>query len=106
MRMPVDAIVEPQLTELKNLCRQFYVERLDLFGSAATGGFSERASDLDFLVTFGRTESMTRSDQYFGLLEALERLFQRRIDLVTHQSRRNPYFIQATNASGVNLYAS
>ena len=104
--MTLNRIVEPHLPELRDLCRQFYVERLDLFGSAATGGFSERASDLDFLVTFGNAGTMTRSDQYFGLLESLECLFQRRIDLVTHQSRRNPYFILATNASGVNLYAS
>ena len=102
----MNPIIQPHLNDLKNLCRQFNVARLDLFGSAALSSFSASSSDLDFLVTFDRTDSMTRSDQYFGLLEALERLFARRVDLVTHQSRRNPYFIRATDASGVNLYAS
>ena len=93
---PVPAAADPQEP----------AARLDLFGSATSGTFDPQVSDLDFLVTFSATVAMSRADQYFGLLEALERLFGRPVDLVTHNSRRNPYFIRASDASGVNIYAS
>ena len=37
---------------LQDTCRRFGVRRLDLFGSAATGGFDPARGDLDFLVVF------------------------------------------------------
>ena len=53
------------------------VRRLGLFGSAARGEATE-TSDLDFLVEF---EHKT-FDAYMDVKELLERLFQRRVDLV------------------------
>jgi uncharacterized protein len=48
---------------------------------------------------------MSRADQYFGLLEALESLFRRDVELVTLNSLRNPYFIRAVNNTRLPLYA-
>lgn len=53
------------------------VRRLGLFGSAARDEATE-ASDLDFLVELDRKTF----DAYMDVKELLERLFQRRIDLV------------------------
>ena len=39
--------------KLAELCRQFHVKRLEIFGSAATGAFRPESSDLDFVVDFG-----------------------------------------------------
>ena len=39
--------------KLIELCRQFHVKRLEIFGSAATGAFRAESSDLDFVVDFG-----------------------------------------------------
>jgi hypothetical protein len=47
------ALVEQKKQEAIALCRQFKVERLDLFGSAASGNFRDESSDLDFVVRFG-----------------------------------------------------
>jgi predicted nucleotidyltransferase len=35
-----------------NLCKQYHVSRLELFGSAATSDFDSDKSDFDFLVEF------------------------------------------------------
>lgn len=99
-------VVEKKQAEISELCRRYGVARLDLFGSAATGNFNPATSDLDFLVTFLASDSMTRADQYFGLLEALRNLFKSRIDLLTHQSLRNPFLIKAANESKRALYAA
>ena len=46
------------------------------------------------------------SDAYFGLLEALGRLFDRPIDLVVASAIRNPYFRKAVEGSKKLLYAA
>jgi hypothetical protein len=92
--------VESQSEALADLCHRFGVRRLYLFGSAAGTRFDPARSDLDFLVELAdRQPSGEYADRYLGLADALERLFQRRVDLVTEQSVRNPYFrgeIEAT----------
>jgi len=99
--------VEQKRAQPAELCRAYHVRRLDLFGSAAAADrFHPHACDLDFLVEFQRTSEMSPADQYFGLLEALKELFGRDVDLVTVRSLRNPYFIQAVNATREAVYAS
>ncbi len=92
--------------ELEALCRRYGVRRLELFGSAATGGDRPGASDLDFLVEFGPPSVGAYADAYFGLLESLEALFRRRVDLVVASAIRNPYFLQAVERSKTLLYAA
>jgi uncharacterized protein len=91
---------------LDEICRRHGVTRLDLFGSAATGRFDPAKSDLDFLVEFGKAPPMTLADQYFGLLEALEQLFRRKVDLLTTRSLRNPYLIREIERTRRPLYAA
>ena len=57
--MMIDLIAEHR-AEIADLCRQYGVLRLDLFGSAATGAFNEETSDLDFVATFADTDVTTR----------------------------------------------
>ena len=91
--------------ELKDLCAQYGVHRLDLFGSAATGRYRPQESDLDFLVEF-RPETFESgyADAYFGLLEALEHLFGKPVDLVVASAIRNPYFMQSVEETRVPVY--
>jgi predicted nucleotidyltransferase len=86
-------LIQKHRSELFDLCRRFGVRRLDLFGSAARGEFKNNSSDLDFLVLFDRNSGIDPSEQYFGLLSALELLFGRKVDLVDVRAHRNPYFM-------------
>jgi predicted nucleotidyltransferase len=99
-------IVEANLPALTALCRRFGVRRLDVFGSAATGRFDPARSDLDFLVEFEQPSAGGFSGPYFGLLGALETLFQRRIDLLTDRSLENPYRRRRIEAEKRTLYRS
>ena len=56
------------------------VRRIALFGSYATGR-QNRKSDLDFLVDFERPTY----DNFLGLSKDLERLFGRKVDILTPQ---------------------
>lgn len=98
------AEVAERSAELKRLCLRYSVRRLDLFGSAATGGYNSQASDLDFVVEFQAMESGGYADAYFGLLESLERLFGKPVDLVVGSAIRNPYFLQSVEATRMSIY--
>ena len=102
----MNAAVMHREAELKSLCRQFHVRRLELFGSAATGRYSPAESDLDFLVEFEPLPRGTYADVYFGLSEALERLFGRPVDVIVASAIRNPYFRQSVEQTKVLVYAA
>ena len=84
--------VEQQRQALADLCRRYRIRRLQLFGSAATGAFAPEASDLDFVAEFADTQSPDYADRYYDFAEALESLFNRRVDVITPRVIRNPYF--------------
>ncbi len=84
--------IEQQHSALAELCRRYRVRRLQLFGSAATGAFAPETSDLDFVAEFADTQADDYADRYFDFAEALERLFNRPVDVLTKRAIRNPYF--------------
>lgn len=99
-------IIEEHRKELETLCRRFHVARLEIFGSAADGTFDPQRSDVDFLVEFQPLTPGALADAYFGLLAELERVFHRKVDLVTPRSIRNPYFLKGVNKTRRPLYAA
>jgi predicted nucleotidyltransferase len=102
----MDRLVEENLDKLIELCRRFQVRRIELFGSATGDHFDPDASDLDFLVTFEEMEPNQYADAYFGLLEGLQKLFDRPIDLVMTSAIKNPYFLSEVEKSRTLLYAA
>ena len=101
------SLVEKNHNALKELCVKFQVQRLEVFGSASTGrNFDPEKSDLDFLVEFQTLQPGEYSDAYFGLLDDLEKLFRRHIDLVMPRAVKNRYFIESIDKNREVLYAA
>jgi hypothetical protein len=98
--------IEEKRTQVTALCRQYHVQRLELFGSALHDDFDPERSDLDFLVEFELLPTGSYAKAYFGLLEALAELFQRPVDLVVASAIRNPYFRESVERNKVLLYAA
>jgi hypothetical protein len=99
-------LIEQHHVDLEGLCRRHHVGRLELFGSAACGGFDPVDSDLDFLVEFLPLPPVQKADAYFGLLHDLEDLFHCKIDLVTTQAVRNRWFQRMMDSQRTVLYAA
>lgn len=93
------------LEQLREQCERYGVVRLDLFGSAARDDFNEERSDLDFLVTFEEPPQMDYADRYFGFLEDLQKLFNRKVDLIEEKAIRNPYFRRVVNRERKDVFA-
>jgi predicted nucleotidyltransferase len=100
------AVIDEKRERLFELCREYYVRTLELFGSAATGEFLPGKSDLDFLVQFDRSPKMNAFRQFFGFQNALADLFECDVDLVDPTCMKNPYFIASVNQSRRLVYAA
>ncbi|MDR3697980.1 MAG: nucleotidyltransferase family protein [Candidatus Sulfopaludibacter sp.] len=76
-------ISDIQVDEIKltDLCRQYRVQELSLFGSAARGELRPD-SDIDLLVQFLPVAGIDLVD-YAGLMLDLSRLLGRKVDLVS-----------------------
>lgn len=99
------SLIEQSKPALAELCRHFKVSRLFVFGSGVSSRFDPDASDLDFLVELDdRQPTKSYADRYLGLADALERLFGRRVDLLTEQSIRNPYLRREVQATRELIY--
>lgn len=96
-------VISMKQDAIADLCRQFGIRRLDLFGSAATGSFDPVTSDFDFVVDLGAYERGV-ARRFLRFAEALEALLGRRVDLVTEDSIVNPYFRFAVDRTREPLY--
>lgn len=101
----MNLLIEDRRQQLELICRRHRVRRMELFGSAAAAAFDASKSDLDFLVTFQDLRPDQYADAYFGLLEDLQALFQRPVDLVVPSAIQNPYFRQAIESTRTLVYA-
>lgn len=98
-------IIEDKLEELKRLCEKYDVETMYIYGSACTDNFNED-SDIDIIISFKELTVEEYTDNYFSLHSQLEKLFQRKIDLITERSITNPYFIESIEKTKQLIYAA
>jgi len=90
---------------LAELCENYDIKTMHVFGSATTANFNE-LSDIDILISFKDIPFNKYTDNYFELHESLEKMFGRKVDLLTERSLSNPYFIKSVEASKQLLYAA
>jgi predicted nucleotidyltransferase len=99
--------IEQHRDEIIDICREFGVKQLYIFGSATSNDFSRDTSDLDFLVIYpDEYDYGPFGARYLEMKDRLEQLFRRRVDLVMGRNLRNPVFIHSVNASRRLLYAA
>ena len=96
--------ISKRTEELEQLCIVYHVRRLDLFGSAVTGRHNPEESDLDFVVEFQLLPTGEYADNYFGLLESLEQLFECSVDLIVRSAIKNSYFLQSVEKTKSSVY--
>ncbi|MGH2531105.1 MAG: nucleotidyltransferase family protein [Thermomicrobiales bacterium] len=100
-------LIEQHRAAIAELCREYGVTKLEVFGSAATGAFDPKSSDVDFIVEYPPDyEFGPWLKRYFELKERLEALLGRPVDLVMAGAPRNPYVIRSMNESRQPLYAA
>ncbi|MEE1207877.1 MAG: nucleotidyltransferase domain-containing protein [Muribaculaceae bacterium] len=98
-------LIEINLQKIIELCRKHRVKSLSVFGSILTDRFNDE-SDVDLLVDFEPVDhnKFDYVSNYFGLRDALELLFNRKVDLIEEKGLRNKYFIANVNRTKQVIY--
>lgn len=99
----MELLVSDKLDEVKELFVKYGATSAYLFGSAASGEMTEK-SDVDFIFSFPEDMDFGEyADNYFALANALEKLLERKVDLVAEKTLRNPYLIRSIEQNKVRL---
>ena len=101
--MDRNPIINENLKELYKLCEKYKVSTLHVFGSVTSDKFTNK-SDIDVLVEFENVLAIDYADYFFDLMHSLEKLFHRKIDLLTEKSLTNPYLIKSINKDKQLIY--
>ena len=98
--------IKDKIEQIIELCEKHHVTSLALFGSAANNTMTKE-SDVDFLIQFSEDiDVLDYADNYFKFLDALEQLIDKKIDLVSKKSLKNPVLVDEINRSKIDLYAA
>ena len=102
----MNSIIENNKSSIAKLCKENKVDKLYAFGSVLTDNFNEN-SDIDFVVSFNnQIKLLDYAENYFNLLFSFEDLFNKKIDLITEKSLKNPYFIKEVNETKQLVYGT
>ena len=99
----MNSILKNQLDTIRSLCERYRVKTLYVFGSVLTPNFDTH-SDIDLLVDFLDQDALQYTSNYFQFKFELEKLFNRKIDLLEERALKNPYFIENINKKKQLLY--
>jgi predicted nucleotidyltransferase len=96
--------IQVNLNEFLTICKTYEVKSLYAFGSSANNQFNEQTSDIDLLIELDTQDPIKRGENLLSLWDKFESLFQRKVDLLTASSIRNPILKQNINASKILIY--
>lgn len=100
-------LIELNIGRIAELCKKYRVKRLFVFGSILTDSFNGE-SDVDFSVDFDREsiekEKLDWADIFFGLIDELQAVLERKVDLVVDSNVTNSYFRKELDATKRLVY--
>jgi len=99
----MNSIIAQNIAEIKSICDKQQIKSLFAFGSVCSDKFNDQ-SDIDLLVTFKPMDFGDYADNYFQTADLFEKIFGRKVDLVTEKSLKNPYFVNSVNQTKILLY--
>lgn len=93
-----------RLNEFKTICENHNVKLMYAFGSATNDSFDANTSDIDLLVEIDDHNPTERGEKLISLWDSLESFFQRKVDLLTESSLRNPFLKKSIESTKVLIY--
>ncbi|HEY9116065.1 MAG TPA: nucleotidyltransferase domain-containing protein [Bacteroidales bacterium] len=90
--------------DFSKLCQAHHVKYLYAFGSSTTEKFNPQKSDIDLLVEVDFSDPIERGEKLISFWDRLEIFFNRKVDLLTESSLRNPFLRKSIDSSKVLIY--
>ena len=96
--------IKARVNDFRDLCIDHQVKSLYAFGSAVTDRFDPVNSDIDLLVEIDNSDPIERGEKLLGLWDKFEAFFNKRIDLLTDSSIKNPILRKNINNTKILIY--
>ncbi len=96
--------IQLKLVEFLSLCKSHNVKNLYAFGSAVTENFNEDSSDIDLLIEIDNDDPIERGENLMNIWDKFEDFFQKKVDLLTNSSIKNPILRKNIDATKVLIY--
>jgi len=96
-------IIDKNIDQIRVLCDKHKVAKLFIFGSVLSDRF-RKSSDIDLIVDFQDVDLYEYADNYFDLKFALEKILNRKVDLLEDIAINNPYLRKSIDSSKQLLY--
>ncbi|HOH99066.1 MAG TPA: nucleotidyltransferase domain-containing protein [Bacteroidales bacterium] len=87
-----------------DICKSHSIRNLYAFGSSTSNHFDRLLSDIDLLVEIDDPDPIERGEKLMSLWDLMEDFFQRKVDLLTEGSIRNPFLKRSIDSSKVLIY--
>lgn len=102
--MFIEEEISGKATDFQSVCKSHKVKYLYAFGSAVTTRFDKNHSDIDLLVDIDLQDPVERGEALISLWDTFERLFNRKVDLLTESSIHNPYLRRSIDLTKILIY--
>lgn len=102
--MKMKESIQTKLVEFLILCKSHKVKNIYAFGSAVTENFNEDSSDIDLLIEIDTEDPIERGENLMDIWDKLEDFFQRKVDLLTLSSIKNPILKKNIDSTKILLY--
>jgi uncharacterized protein len=102
--MYIKSFISKNSSEYNRICESHKVKYMFAFGSSVSSSFNLSTSDIDLLVDIDVTDPLEKGELLMSLWDALEIFFQRKVDLVTKNSLKNPYLISNIEKNKTLIY--
>jgi uncharacterized protein len=102
--MRIQDDIKTRINDFRDLCVDHQVKSLYAFGSSVTDKFDPVKSDIDLLVEIENPDPIERGDKLLDLWDKFEAFFNKKIDLLTYTSIRNPILRKSIDNTKILIY--
>lgn len=102
--MDLKGSIKYRMADFISLCKTHNVKKLYAFGSSITDQFSEDSSDIDLLIEIDNDDPIERGENLINIWDKFEQFFQRKVDLLTYTSIKNPILKRNIDSTKILIY--
>ncbi len=102
--MKLPDIIHKNIANFISTCVLHDVKHVYAFGSSITSAFDEATSDIDLLVEIEENDPLQKGEKLLSLWDTFEILFQRKVDLLTDSSIKNPVLRKNIDTNKLLIY--
>jgi predicted nucleotidyltransferase len=96
--------IKAKAKDFGDLCKSHKVKYLYAFGSSTTEKFNSKTSDIDLVVEIDSLDPLERGEKLIDLWDKFENFFNRKVDLLTDSSIKNPILRKSIDSTKILIY--